>query len=288
MTLKAALKRLVVSSPDPARLGDFYARVFDYRATPAGEECRCEAEARSLWIRRGSPNGLLESHFAFRHAPALERYAAELRAREVPHRRVQLSGSAALVVTDPEGREVWFRAGKRGERRRAADIPEVIGTSVAPRPAPIPARLQHYAVRTPAPQALADFYVEQLGFVMSDTVRDAGGELAAAFLRTDAEHHAVAIFKAAEPRFDHFSCETRSWRALRDWADRVASRAVNLAWGIGRHGPGNDTFFMVADPDGNLAEISSDLEVCAEDRPAGLWELRPETLNRWGIALARS
>jgi len=201
---------------------------------------------------------------------------------------VQLSGSAALVVSDPEGREIWFRAGQRGERWRAADIPEIAGAVLPGKPAAIPARLQHYAVRTPAPQALADFYVEQLGFVMSDAVRDASGDLAGAFLRTDAEHHAIAIFRGPEARFDHFSCETRSWRALRDWADRVASRSVNLAWGIGRHGPGNDTFFMVADPDGNLAEISSDLEVCAEDRPAGVWALRPETLNRWGIPLARS
>lgn len=288
MTLKAALKRLVISSPDPARLGDFYARAFEYRMTLAGEECRCEADARSLWIRRGPSNGLLESHFAFRHAPALERYGAELRAREVPHRRVQLSDSIALIVTDPEGREVWFRAGRRGERRSAADIPEVTGATVNPRPTTIPARLQHYALRTAAPQVLADFYVEQLGFVTSDWVRDGSGELTAAFLRSDSEHHAIALFRSAAPRLDHFSCETRSWRALRDWADRVASRSVSLAWGIGRHGPGNDTFFMVADPDGNLAEISSDLEVCAEDRPAGVWEHRPETLNRWGVALLRS
>lgn len=288
MTLKAALKQLTISSPDPGRLGDFYARAFDYRVTLTAEECRCEADARSLLIRHGPPNRLLESHFAFRHAPALERYAAELRAREVPHRRVQVSGSAALVVTDPEGREVWFRAGRRGERRRTAEIPEVTRASVAAPLAVIPARLQHYALRSPAPQALADFYAEQLGFVTSDVVRDGSGELTAAFLRSDAEHHAIAIFRASQERLDHFSCETRSWRMLRDWADRVASRSVSLAWGIGRHGPGNDTFFMVADPDGNLAEISSDLEVCAEDRPAGTWEHRPETLNRWGVALVRS
>jgi len=288
MTLKAVLKRIVISSPDPGRLGDFYGRAFDYRVTLVGEECRCEADARSLWIRRGPPNRLLESHFAFRHAPALERYAAELRAREVPHRRVELEGTAALVMTDPDGREVWFRAGRRLERHRAVEVPAITGAAISGRPAAIPARLQHYALRSPTPQALADFYAEQVGLVTSDAVRDGSGELTAAFLRSDAEHHAIAIFRAPESRMDHFSCETRSWRSLRDWADRVASRAVPIAWGIGRHGPGNDTFFMVADPDGNLAEISSDLEVCAEDRPAGTWEHRPETLNRWGVALLRS
>ncbi len=275
MTLNAALRRLVLSSPDPVRLGDFYARAFDYRITLVGNECRCDGDARSLWIRTGPANRLLESHFVFRHAPALERYAAELRAREVPHRRARLGSSTALVVADPEGREVWFRAGQRGDRRAAGIVT-------------IPARLQHFAVRTPAPQALADFYAEQLGFVISDVVRDEAGDLTAAFLRTDSEHHALAIFRAHEVRFDHFSCETRDWHALRDWADHVASKSVTLAWGIGRHGPGNDTFFMVADPDGNLAEISSDLEVCAEDRPARVWPHGAETLNRWGVALRRS
>ncbi|MDR7299464.1 hypothetical protein J2X16_004834 [Pelomonas aquatica] len=61
-----------------------------------------------------------------------------------------------------------------------------------------------------------------------------------------------------------------------------------LAWGIGRHGPGNDTFFMVRDPDGNLAEISCDLEKCPENREAGRWCHEPRTLNLWGSAIMRS
>jgi catechol-2,3-dioxygenase len=84
------------------------------------------------------------------------------------------------------------------------------------------------------------------------------------------------------------SCETRDWNALRDWADHMSQRSTKLVWGVGRHGPGNDTFFMVHDPDGNLVEISSDLESCAEDRPVGSWEHRMETLNLWGVAIMRS
>jgi hypothetical protein len=45
---------------------------------------------------------------------------------------------------------------------------------------------------------------------------------------------------------------------------------------------------MVKDPDGNLAEISAELEICASDRPLGTWPHRPETLNRWGVAIMRS
>ena len=134
---------------------------------------------------------------------------------------------------------------------------------------------------------MADFY-RALGFVVSDRVHDDDGVLRACFLRTDHEHHALALFAAAVARLDHLSCETRDLHALIAWADRTASRGIPIHWGIGRHGPGNDIFFMVKDPDDNLIEISAELESCAPDRPAGRWRHEPRTLNLWGTAIMRS
>jgi len=45
---------------------------------------------------------------------------------------------------------------------------------------------------------------------------------------------------------------------------------------------------MVKDPDGNLFEISADLEVCGAARPAGAWPHEQRTLNLWGTAIMRS
>jgi hypothetical protein len=47
-------------------------------------------------------------------------------------------------------------------------------------------------------------------------------------------------------------------------------------------------FFMVKDPDDNLVEISAELEVCAADRPVGVWPHEQRTLNLWGSAIMRS
>lgn len=273
MTINAVLQRLVLSSPQPEQLSDFYRCAFDYQVTRTADEYRCEGAGRSLWLRRGATNQLVESHFVFRDAASLERYAGQLKARGAAYRQIQLNGAAFIAVYDPDGREMWFGVAEPAQVQTSASRP---------------ARLQHYAVRNPAPGQLADFYIEQLGFTVSDMVRDDAGELTAIFLRTDSEHHALAIFRAPEKRFDHFSCETRDWIALRDWADYMGEQSVPLAWGVGRHGPGNDTFFMVYDPDGNLAEISSDLEICAEDRPVAFWEHKMTTLNKWGIAIMRS
>jgi catechol 2,3-dioxygenase len=277
MTINATLKCLVLASPRPDELADFYRHAFDYSVTVADGERRCEGAERSLWIRPGRPNQLLESHFQFTGGDELERYASEIARRGVVFERRVGVQDFGLVVEDPEHRKVLFRAGGFAPMAPRAGLD-----------APRPARLQHYAVRTPAPRALLEFYVERLGFTCSDLVHDDAGDLTAAFLRTDPEHHALAIFRAPEVRFDHFSCETASWLALRDWADTLAGRSVRLAWGIGRHGPGNDTFFMVQDPDGNLAEISAELEICAEGRPVGRWHHRMETLNQWGVAIMRS
>ena len=75
---------------------------------------------------------------------------------------------------------------------------------------------------------------------------------------------------------------------MRDWADHMAALKETIVWGVGRHGPGNDVFFMVRDPDGNLAEISAEIEVCDPARPDGLWPHEPRTLNLWGLAIARA
>jgi len=276
MTINAALQRIVISSAQPERMAQFYRDAFDYDSTVAGEEYRCEAVGRSVWIRPGTSNQLLESVFTLDSDEAVERYAMELRTRGIVHSFATMHGPA-VSVRDPDGRILCFTV-------RGPDHSPAAAAGDRARPA----RLQHYAIRTSSPQRLLDFYSNALAFTVSDLVRDADGDLTAAFLRTDAEHHALAIFRAPQSRLDHFSCETRDWNALRDWADHMAARSVQLVWGIGRHGPGNDTFFMVHDPDGNLVEISSDLEICSEDRPAGAWEHRMETLNRWGLAIMRS
>ena len=57
----------------------------------------------------------------------------------------------------------------------------------------------------------------------------------------------------------------------------MAKDGIPIHWGIGRHGPGNDVFFMVKDPDGNLLEISAEIEHCDPARPAGTWRHEQRT-----------
>jgi len=270
MEIAATLSRLEITSPEPAMLAAFHAKAFEMQIAHQDADFVCSGPGRELVFSKGAPGQLKRATYAFAAAGHLQSYLATLSARNVAF---ALDERAGYTVRDPEGRLISFVARPANEQDRGVERE---------------ARLQHFAVRTPKPAELAEFYAGCLGFIVSDRVLDDQGQLSAAFLRTDAEHHSLAIFRAPGVRFDHFSCEAAGWNHLRDWADHVAAVEVPLVWGVGRHGPGNDTFFMVRDADGNMGEISCDLEVCAPGRPAGTWPHRPSTLNRWGMAIMRS
>lgn len=268
MEIGATLAQLEISASDPQAAAQFYATTFRLHLERRGDAIQCVAPGRRLVFVAGTGGQLLRVSLRFGTNSAHGAHRALLQARglELIEDRPE-----RYTVRDPHGHLVSFLP------------PEVAADEQR-----VEARLQHFALRTPQPAALAEFYVGMLGFVPSDRVLDAHGELTAIFLRSDREHHVLAIFRAPDVRFDHFSCEVAGWMQVRDWADHMARVGVDLAWGVGRHGPGNDTFFMVRDPDGNMGEISAELEVCEAGRPVGVWPHRPQTLNQWGVAIMRS
>lgn len=275
----AVLDHLQLSSPQPEALARFYAQAFGMAARQQGETWICSGPGRALALVQGPANRL--SHAALRFedeaawAALRERIPAPLR-EAAP--QAALLDVSAYAVRDPDGNRIVFAL-------RPAGISSPATESPAATPA---AYLQHFALRTTSPQRLMEFYTGVLGFALSDEVRDAEGVLRACFVRSSHLHHVLAIFMSPEARYDHQSFEAHDWLALRDWADHMGAQKLPLVWGVGRHGPGNDAFFMIADPDGNLAEISTEIEVCAPERPAGLWPHEQRTLNLWGNAIMRS
>jgi len=190
----------------------------------------------------------------------------------------------ALAFRDPDGHCVVFASAEVDANKVDTDVlPAASNAKALP-----PAITQHLGIRTPNIDAMATFYSEVLGFVVSDRVHDDQGQLRACFLRTSELHHALALFGAPVSCFDHQSFEAPDWEGLKHRADHMGDLRQEIVWGVGRHGPGNDVFFMVRDPDGNLAEISSEIEVCTPDRPMGIWKHEERTLNLWGKAIMRS
>ena len=278
MEIGARLHHLQLLSPDVDRCAEFYCNVYDMGGREQGSMRICASHERHLIIAPGPANRIGFAAFGFTRESNFNAHRRRVESRvAITPAASPLFRPGAFMVADPDGNKIVF------------GVPESIFSAQQPRgPDPLRARLQHVALRSNEPSRLIPFYRDDLGFVVSDRVCDDTGRVRACFLRTDAEHHALAIFQATEARHDHLSFETTDWTTLRDWADRMSRLRVPIAWGVGRHGPGNDAFFMVRDPDGNLAEISTELEVCAATRAEGRWTHEERTLNLWGSAIMRT
>ncbi|MCW5259558.1 glyoxalase [Verminephrobacter eiseniae] len=278
--LQAALHTIHLRSPDPLAMARFYSRAYGMSLDAVAGGYACCGPGRSVQISRGPAKQLGFAQFMLHSDAAWQALRQRVRApTQAPlpaHCAEGGAGGAGAAVAwrDPDGNLIVFTAP---------------GGGAAPGPdAGLPAAmLQHFALRTPQlPQMLA-FYTGQLGLVLSDLVRDPEGRLRACFLRSDPLHHALALFLAPMACFDHLSFEVPDWACMKTWGDHMARLREPIVWGLGRHGPGNDVFFMVRDPDGNLVEISSEIEHCEPGRAVGEWPHEERTLNRWGPAISR-
>jgi catechol 2,3-dioxygenase-like lactoylglutathione lyase family enzyme len=281
----AELDHLRIDSPDPQALADFYARAMGMATTPLGADLyQVEGLERRLVIGRGAARGHPWSAFALGDTTQLRQYRQflEERGAELLPSPTPLFAERAFGVRDPDGRIAAFglahEAATRGTRAGHA--------------AALPGRLQHVVVASAGFGEMMRFYRDVLGFLVSDTVHvDDGkggiGDANVCFLRASEEHHCFAVFRAPRSASDHFAFEVPSWDAMKPWADHFASLEVPIWWGPGRHGAGNNLFFMVRDPDGNNIEISAELEWLAKGAPGKRWPAGGEALNLWGPAWVR-
>jgi catechol 2,3-dioxygenase-like lactoylglutathione lyase family enzyme len=127
---------------------------------------------------------------------------------------------------------------------------------------PHPRRLSHVVVGSPDAAASRRFFVEGLGFRVSDEVSAIG----ASFLRCSTDHHNLLVQPGPFPFVHHTAWEMDDVDAVgRAAAAMVAADPSRHVWGLGRHGIGSNYFWYLRDPAGNFAEYTSDLDVIVDD-----------------------
>lgn len=272
--LVAHLHYLELGCADPAQSAAFYTQALGYTATTRDDAVLLQAPGRKLVLLSGTPKSLISAGYALPDAEELARLrariaAAGLRATDGATRLF----SDSVAVQDADGNTYAF------------GLP--VDTAAVAQEGP-QARLQHVVMASRDPTAIVDLFIGVLGFTLSDDVVDEEGGVRTQFLRSSNEHHSFAVFRAGEDRLDHHCYETAGWNDIRDWADHMAAEHIALQWGPGRHGPGNNLFIFVHDPDGNWIELSAELELVEHDREVGKWPHSQRTLNNWGIGLLRS
>ena len=225
----ARLHHLRRDSPQAEPVAKFYAGLLGDGLERLGDdEWLVTGRGRRLVVGRGRAGAV--PYFALELQDAAQ--LAALR-RELESKGLKLGASptplfsaGAFAIADPDGRQVVFGLPK--------DRPFLNGP---------PGRLQHFVCASTRLPEMVEFY-RGLGMLESDRVLE-GEELSACFLRSDPEHHSFAAFRAPESRPDHHCYETTGWLDIRDWGDRMGRLRIPLWWGPGRHGPGNNLFFMI-------------------------------------------
>ena len=270
----AYLHHLCFESPNPEKLSDFYGKIMQMKPQSIGANSwLCSGKNRQILIKEGMKNRLEFAAFSCRDEGGLNLLKERVKEEgiEVINLQPDLFQNDAISIVDQDGHNISFGLSK----------PNMNAKSVLNGP------LQHLTFSTLNVEKFVDFYVGKLGFCISDRVLHSNGNLATCFVRSNHEHHTVACFKSDKVGVDHHSYEAGQWNAIRDWCDHFAAMNIELMWGPGRHGPGNNLFVFVEDPDGNWIEISAELEVI-HDRPSKDWPQEERTLNLWGKAILRS
>jgi catechol 2,3-dioxygenase-like lactoylglutathione lyase family enzyme len=235
---------------------------------------------------------LLELGIGADDADDLGRIEAALQKRDVAVERTPTS----LVAVDPgtEVRVVVQTAARVTQAAPAAAPANGPGrldrkTSRADavlRDGPVrPRKLGHVVVGTTDLEASQRFFIEGIGFKVSDTVAGL-----ASFLRCSTDHHNLLVQPAPVPFLHHTSWQVDDVDEIGRGAQALLAKdPARHVWGLGRHHIGSNFFWYLKDPAGNFTEYYADLDCIVDDElwTPGVWD-GAKGLASWGPPVPHS
>ncbi|PHQ63236.1 MAG: oxidoreductase [Sphingobium sp.] len=144
----------------------------------------------------------------------------------------------------------------------------------------IPQKISHIVLHSPDHQATVQFFVDVLGFKVSDWLGDF-----MAFLRCNQWHHRIAILPGP-PCLNHVAYDMLSVDDMMRGIHRLKQKGTDIRWGPGRHTAGNNTFSYFTTPNGFAVEYTSELEEVDD----ATWEAKvhipgPGVMDQWQVGV---
>ncbi|AMJ60391.1 VOC family protein [Bosea sp. PAMC 26642] len=177
-------------------------------------------------------------------------------------------GGIVVTIAEPQGGVYRFVQGDRTHDD---------ATEVRDRPS----RLAHVNLNSIDVDAQAAFYENGLGFTLTDRSK------LMAFLRCNSDHHAVVLAEAKANGLNHIAFLLPDWESVMRASGRLVDAGHPIAWGVGRHGPGDNVFSYFIDPVGFVIEFTAEvLQVDDTYRVRGPdeWVWPPGRTDHWGVA----
>lgn len=144
----------------------------------------------------------------------------------------------------------------------------------------IPEKISHIVLHSPNHKAMVEFFVNVLGFRVSDWLGDF-----MCFLRCNEWHHRIAILPGP-PCLNHVAYDMASLDDMMRGVAKLKRNNIDILWGPGRHTAGNNTFSYFVTPAGFAVEYTSELEQVDE----ASWKPQVYTptqtiMDQWGTGV---
>ena len=156
---------------------------------------------------------------------------------------------------------------------------------------PRPTRLGHLVLKVRDIDRSLAFYTEVVGLEVSDWI-----DHTMVFLRAGEDHHDLALLQLPPghsdipeghyPAVEHFSYRLETLEEMEQVADMLVARGIIIDRGIGKHGPGANSFLVFRDPDGNNVEFYTDMTQITPGQPyePAVWDGKDlATFDRWQL-----
>ena len=209
--------------------------------------------------------------------------AAETRADvEALHGRVEAAGCRIIFAP----RDLESPGGGYGFRFFSPDgLPFEISAEVRrgqarPPIVAAPERISHVVLHSPRHKEAVQFFIDVLGFRLSDWIGDFMG-----FLRCNAWHHRIAILPGP-PCLNHVAYDMLGIDDVMRGVSRLKGRGVDVRWGPGRHTAGDNVFSYFVTPGGFAVEYTAGLERVDEASwTPQVYAPTPQIMDQWGVGV---
>lgn len=133
----------------------------------------------------------------------------------------------------------------------------------------MPLKLGHVAYRCEDIKPVMQFYMDVLGFRLSDIRGDFF-----CFLRCSSDHHAVNFVNDPKAQLHHIAFEVKDWPEIHRACDYLAKNNLLLVWGPGRHIIGHNIAAYHRNHDGVRVELYTEMDQM-KDEALGYFDPRP-------------
>jgi catechol 2,3-dioxygenase-like lactoylglutathione lyase family enzyme len=216
-----------------------------------------------------------ETVWGVRDKATLEKIGAELSS----DRQVRRDTEGVLHTTDDDGLAIAFRVSKRHayEAKPAPfNVPglppqRAINSRVDFSTRGKARQLGHIVFWSDDPDRSMKFYLDRLGFRMTDHVQQKQGVFARAPGSSD--HHNIFFIgkPGAKPSFQHLECHFSDFQEIMVSGMYISKQGWKTARGPGRHVLGSNYYWYFMTPMGGALELSADIDQIDDNWVPGDW-----------------